>query len=268
VSDTMGSTESGASGSESFDTGLESGGAEAIEPTSTPAEDVVATEVSSGQESSADSPSYLFEHEGEGITLDAAREGFLRQADYTRKTQEVAAQRKELQRLEALDVFLRQDPQRAIELLAEQHNVDLGEYGKEFLAREDETPEQRELRELRAQVAKQDQSANQQAIQSEFAQLREEFGDVDDLAVLTHAAERGFPSLRAAYVDLNLDSVIAQRVAAEKAKAEEDARIEAKRGAQVVEGSSSRAGSAPKAPARYESMMDSFLAAKKTVLGG
>lgn len=45
----------------------------------------------------AQQPTYLFEHEGEGVTLERAQEGFMLKQDYSRKTQDLARDREAVQ---------------------------------------------------------------------------------------------------------------------------------------------------------------------------
>lgn len=46
-----------------------------------------------------DSEAQVFEIDGQKLTLDELKSGYLRQSDYTKKTQELAEQRKELEKM-------------------------------------------------------------------------------------------------------------------------------------------------------------------------
>jgi hypothetical protein len=244
-------------------------GGEAVESTgldvesSTPEADVDATpEVSETQESE---PSYLFEVEGEGITLDAARDGYLRQADYTRKTQELSERRKSLQTAEAIQTAFDRDPRATLKALADAYSVDLGELAPRIT--EDMDPSEQELIHLRQRVEQFERANNQSVIERDLASLREQYGDFDEGELYNHAIAGRFPTMRAAYADLNFDRIAQVRAAEEKAKAGEASREAAKRDAQVVEGSSSRAGTKAVQPKKPASVRDAFEAAFQQIKG-
>lgn len=57
-----------------------------------------------GSETRQDSDSQVFEIDGQELTLDELKNGYLRQSDYTKKTQELAEKRKELEWMKTSDM--------------------------------------------------------------------------------------------------------------------------------------------------------------------
>jgi hypothetical protein len=74
---------------------------------------------SSGFVSESEPVEALFELDGTPITLDEARNGYLRQSDYTKKTQELAEMRQRLADAEAITEALRSDPANTLKALGD-----------------------------------------------------------------------------------------------------------------------------------------------------
>lgn len=202
-------------------------------------------------------PEYLFEVDGTKVSLEDARNGYLRQSDYTKKTQELAEQRKQLAQAEAIVAALEKDPASTLAALQEHFGVSTPGQPDPLA---DLDPEQRAIVELQQWKAEQEQAAVQERITKEFDQLREAFGEVDETEVLKHAIKGNFPSITAAYKDLTYDQI---RSATEKRQAEEQQRTDAKRDASFVEGGASKTGAAPAPVEQPESFADSFKLAMK-----
>ena len=64
----------------------------------------------------------------EQVSLDELRDGYQRQADYTRKTQELASERSRLQQAEAIVQSLEADPAGTLRLWVT-HSVSVGQLG-------------------------------------------------------------------------------------------------------------------------------------------
>ncbi len=65
----------------------------------------------------------------QSVTLEDLQSGFMRQADYTRKTQEVAQQRQRLAHAESIANSLEADPEGTLRALAEAFGVGVGDEG-------------------------------------------------------------------------------------------------------------------------------------------
>lgn len=92
---------------------------EATEPTETVDNLETSTEV-------PEEPGYTVKIDGEEqqVTLEELQNGYQRQADYTRKTQEIAVERERLQQAEAIVSALENDPSGTLQTLARSFNVD------------------------------------------------------------------------------------------------------------------------------------------------
>jgi hypothetical protein len=220
----------------------------------------------------------IFEVEGKPITVEEARNGYLRHADYTRKTQELAQQRRELQNAEVLQAALQRDPQATLKALADAYGVDFGrgtptttpvvdddEWGwGDTPSADTSTVNDPRLDDLVQWRQQQEVAAAQARIQTELSTLENQYGEFDQGEVLKFALERNFPDVTAAFKVLHFD-----KVQSELSRRQEEAkRVQAKREAQVVSPAGVRAGAtAPASPQGGMSIRDAWLAAKKE-LGG
>lgn len=216
--------------------------------------------------SESDGPTdYLFEVEGSQITLDEARNGYLRQSDYTKKTQELAEMRQRLADAEAITEALRSDPASTLKALSDAFGVGMDIQESDPFMELD--PDEQRIVILEQKIAAQEQAATQAAIEAELNSMRGQYGDFDESALFAHAIKGGFPNLRAAYADMNFNSLQARLAEVEAKKAEEQKRIAAKRqAAQTVHNGASRSGSVdPSGNQGFGSLREAYLAAKKSL---
>lgn len=161
--------------------------------------------------------------DGSVISLDEAAQGYMRQQDYTRKTQDVANQRKLAERglilLEALD----QDPNGAIALIASEYQIqaptaprattapveDDG-WGNPTKPESGDTPEvaflKGELAKLQSTVGTVAQQQQKTVLMQELDAVASKYGEFDQGEVLRHMQANGIPTVEMAYRDLNWDS--------------------------------------------------------------
>lgn len=147
----------------------DSAGLEGQEPDSNHVE--FETDNPAGDGSESDSSDYLFEVDGKKITLDEARNGWLRQSDYTKKTQELAEMRSRLAEAEAITAALQQDPVGTLKALQDAFGVSLGESQDDPYA--DMDPEAARIAVLEQKIAAQEQAASQAAIEAELQGLHQ-----------------------------------------------------------------------------------------------
>ena len=216
----------------------------------------------------------LFEVDGTPITLDEARNGYLRQSDYTKKTQELAEMRSRLAEAEAISAALQRDPYGTIEALKDAFGIPnsptasssdriVNDYA--YLD-EDVVVENERIAALEAKVAAQEQAALQAAIENELSGLHSQFGDFDDSELFAHAIKGSFPNLKAAYADLHFDTLRTQYEQVTAKQREEEERIAAKRQANVVHNKASRSGATvPSTSEQFSSIREAYLAAKKSL---
>lgn len=215
----------------------------------------------------------LFEVDGTPITLDEARNGYLRQSDYTRKTQELAEQRRQVQSAEVLQAALARDPQATLKALADAYGVqinpqpvastpapDQGWWDEDANSGESGSVSDPRLDELVQWRQEQEIAAAQARIQTELSTLENQYGKFNETEVLQFALNNGFPDVTTAFKALHFD-----QVQAELAKRQEETkRVQAKREAQVVSQAGSRPGSASAGvPQGGLTIRDAWLAAKK-----
>lgn len=244
------------------DSGLDSS-YETVE-TSTPSDTAYDTPSDDISESAVPVES-IFDIDGTGISLDEARNGFLRQSDYTKKTQELAEQRSRLAEAEAITEALRNDPQGTLNALSEA-------FGVNFVAQdqnpyEDMDPDLARIAMLEQKIEAQEANARQVAIDTELNSMHNAFGEFNDQELFAHAIKGNFPSLQSAYADMNFSALSARLDVLTKKQAEEDARVQAKRDASVVHDGGNRVSGATvnSAPEQYNGIRDAFLAAKKAL---
>lgn len=188
--------------------------------------------------------------DGSEVTLAELERGYLRQSDYTRKTQELSKQRDELSQAEQLLNALESDPQATIEAL-QRHLIG------DQQALEDLDPVEAELREHRAFIEQQRAAQIQAEVEAEFVDLEQQYGEFDWNAVLEYAVQQEIPDLEAAYLkwSRHQERETARQEANQKALA-------AKRGAPPVAGGSRAQGTVDESVS-VDSVLDAWRAAKR-----
>jgi hypothetical protein len=195
----------------------------------------------------------------ERVSLDELTNGYQRQQDYTRKTQELAQQRQEISQMLALQAALERDPQTTLAALAGALGVNLGPTQApqaptgegadpfEVLAREVEgvkglLTQQQQAAAEQARLAQANEVARQQ-VDREIANLKATHGDFDERELARYAVENQSPNLALAFNAWQYE-LSQQREIAERNRA-----TEAKRRAQVVAGGGTGANAGSTAPA-------------------
>jgi hypothetical protein len=114
--------------------------------------------------------------------------------DYTRKTQALAADRDAAATYKALQKALDTDFESTVEFLREQ-------FAPDSVDIESMDPLEREVRELKSRLARQEQTERDRAIQSELAAVKQTYNDpdLDEGELLAFAVEHRLPSLDVAY---------------------------------------------------------------------
>lgn len=205
------------------------------------------------------------------VPLSELRNGYMRQADYTRKTQQVAADAKVVQWAHDLQEAFRTDPQGSIRFLQQQFGVldsDVAEDDPyEFLDPEFK-PIVNELQQTKQQLAElqrqQQQASEQRAIaeaQSELERMKSKYSDFDPMQVLPIAIDNGLP-MDMAYKLWKADQLESQSAAeaAAKAKAEKAAasRDKARQVSKTVAKGSNKAASADDSWKQFGSFEEIF----------
>jgi len=198
------------------------------------------------------------------VPLKEALSGYQRQADYTRKTQELSEQRRQVQFGAALQEALQNDPQGTLNLLS-QH------YGVQQAPSEDEDlfldPVEKQYRELEQRVQAFEHQKAMDELERTVQSLQSKYGsDFDANEVISKALALGSSDLESVYKQLAFDKVYedakAVRALREKKAQEAQQVTQAKRQAAVVSGGASSV-SADVSAKPITSLRDAFEAAKR-----
>jgi len=195
------------------------------------------------------------------VTLGELQQGYQRQADYTRKTQELASERQRLEQAEAIVSALEADPQGALTALSSAFGIeDSRQPSSTDEWEEDPDPQEQRIASLEATVAQQTRTSRQTALEKEVNALHSKYGDFNADALYRHALSNRIPNLEAAYAHMNFGSL-----ATYAGRLHEDReRTESKRGAKVESGTSRQAGVVTSAAAEKPmSLREAFASAKK-----
>lgn len=204
--------------------------------------------------------------DGEEVTipLSEALAGYSRQADYTRKTQELATQRQELQRAQAIAAALETDPQGTLELLAQHHGLKLA--GATQTAEDEfswDDPEDAKLAQLDARIRAFEEAQATERLQREIGRLSTKYGDIfDPQEVVTAALRTGSTDLEGTFKTVAFDRLMERQAKATAATAKQKQRVAAKEQAAVVSGGSSASGPSTDVGA-VNSISDAWAAAKR-----
>lgn len=173
------------------------------------------------------------------VTEQELRDGYMRQADYTRGKQAVASDRERLGQAEVLMNAIEADPQGTLKLLQTHFASDENAAPDEEL-----DPYEKRLNEVEQRSENWERQQRDTQLRSEIKQeldtLHGEYGDFDNDALLQHAIDYGIANLDAAYAH---KTVLEQRAQKDHDKQRADgnqAAIDAKRNA-GIEGGHGRA---------------------------
>jgi exonuclease VII small subunit len=199
------------------------------------------------------------------VPLSEALAGYQRQADYTRKTQELSQQRQQVQFAAAIQQALDNDPQGTIKLLQEHYGMN-----PEMQAFEDDPfadPTEKQIRQLETRIKSFEEAQALQQLERNLGFLQERYGeDFNPNEVVAQALAIGSNDLEGVYKQIAFDRMMSknqaqQNVVAKKAS-EEQRIVEQKRQTGIVSGSSGAASvGATEAP--VSSLRDAFDLAKR-----
>lgn len=230
-------------------------------------EDEETDEVSDAEES--DDEKYVVKVDGEEIevTLDELAKGYQRQADYTRKTQALAAEREELAAYKVLAEALQDDPEAVVRAMAERFGVNLGSSVDNTLngvPLDPDDPTEGELLRLRQQMAEMERKLGQTEAQRqqqyeeqrkaevfhEIESIKERYNDpdLDPQELLQFAVEKKVGDLEVAYTAMK----------AHKPEPPTIRKLKAKRSAPPVAGGGHRAGVKEGSPSKRMSLEDAL----------
>lgn len=198
------------------------------------------------------------------VPLKEALSGYQRQADYTRKTQELSEQRRQVQFGAALQEALQNDPQGTLALLSQHYGVEQTPSEEEDLYQD---PVEKQYRSLEKRIQAFEQQKAMDELERTVQSLQNRYGeDFDANEVVSKALAIGSTDLEAVYKQIAFDRVWSESASARKEKSarveQEQKVIQAKRQAGVVSSGSS-AKSADVSAKPITSLRDAFEAAKR-----
>lgn len=202
------------------------------------------------------------------VSLSEAIAGYQRQADYTRKTQELADQRGDMQFAQAIQTALQNDPEATIGLLAQHYGINRSEAADIVDNFEELDPQDQKIHLLDQRIAQFEEAASKQEVEKEVSRLVSKYSDFDINEVVTVALKHGSTDLEGTYKQMSFDKMMSEkelaRLSDEKKQAEESRIVESKRAASVVSGGSSATTSTTSESAEsITSISEAWAAAKR-----
>ncbi len=216
-------------------------------------------------EADSTSDKYSVKIDGEvlEVTLDELQNGYQRQADYTRKTQELASERERLAQGEAIVQALEANPQEAVSALADAFGVAGGnQINDQTQPEEDLDPEEVRLRRMESSIEEHERATRQRNMQSEVDGLREKFkADINERELYGHALKHNIGNLEAAYAHMTYGDV--------QQKATNAGIVDEKRAANVVESTvgSTESSVSSNVSTAVNSLRDAFVMANQELSG-
>lgn len=203
------------------------------------------------------------------VPVKEALAGYQRQADYTRKTQELSAQRENLQRAATIAEALERDPMGTLDVLGRYYGANQPFANQPQAQPEPEftDPLERQVWELNQKIQSFEQLQAQQELEREVSRLQNQYQDFNPVEVITTALQLGTDNLEAVYKQMAYDKLVrevqtyrqATQITADQTRAIEDA----KRQAAFVAGGASANGAGTEPVGRISSVQDAWLAAKR-----
>ena len=205
------------------------------------------------------------------VTLEELRNGYMRQSDYTRKTQGIAELQRAAEWAVQMQQAFKQDPQGTLEYLARATGVNLGSASEDD-PYNDIDPElqpiaaslreqERRLSQMQAAIAAQAEAAEQeryvQEAQKELWEAQQEFPDMDVRKTLELAAEKGV-AIREAHLLLQAETLLRERQAAAEAAAKAERIAKKNEAKRRAAGKTLKGSSAAGKPSNADPSFDSF----------
>ena len=216
------------------------------------------------QEPAGESYTVKVDGSEEQVSLDELRDGYQRQADYTRKTQELASERSRLQQAEAIVQSLEADPAGTLEALGDAFGVAraTGEPTGAVDPWDEPDPNEQRLATLEARLEQQDRVHRRQQVEKQVETLKGSYGEFNASELYQHALKHKIGNLEAALTHMRYNDVATR---ANKLEQDQE-RTDAKREASMVEPSGSKqAGSSTEPVSKPSSIREAFMDAKRSL---
>lgn len=198
------------------------------------------------------------------VPISEAIAGYQRQKDYTSKTQELAAQREELQFAAAIKGALANDPEGTIEALRSHYGLgQSAAAGTEFeeIFQEGSSNDPK-LTDLERRIARFEEAQATAALHSTLTTLQTKYGEIfDPKEVVAAALQLNSTDLEGTFKQIAFDRILAKQEADKTASAQKAATTAAKREGGLVAGGNVPRG-AVDSVGEIRSIDDAFRAAK------
>lgn len=194
------------------------------------------------------------------VPLEEALAGYQRQADYTRKTQELSEQRKQVEFAATLAQSLQDDPAGTLQALQQHYGVATQpEVEDEWM-----DPAEKQMRQLEQRIQAFEQAKAMDELTKTIDTLQSKYGeDFNPDEVVAKAIATGVTDLEAVFKQITFDKVYSKASEATKKLSEEQARVQAKRSATIVSTGTSSKGGSPVATTAPKTVFEAFEQAKK-----
>lgn len=200
------------------------------------------------------------------VPLKEAVSGYQRQADYTRKTQQLAEERRQVQFAQAIQQALDNDPQATIELLKSHYGLESivqNEFDDDIFI----DPMEKQYRELETRIRSFEEQQAYVELERTINNLQQKYGEEFDAnEVVATALATGSTDLEAIHKQLAYDKIRHQQLVNQKVQQENERKTaqvtQAKRESSVITGGSSAKNTTPDTQP-VTSFRDAFTAAKK-----
>ena len=203
------------------------------------------------------------------VPLKEALAGYQRQADYTRKTQELSEQRKQVQFGSALQEALQNNPGDTLELLRQHYGLN-----EQQTSDEDELymdPQEKQYRQLEVRMKAFEQEKAMRDLEKTVESLSRKYGDAFDAdEVVAKALATGNSNLEAVYKQTAFDRIFEQNLTNSQVRTkkadDEKVIVQSKRDASVVsKGASSKSADVASKP--ITTLREAFELAKRQTNG-
>jgi hypothetical protein len=194
------------------------------------------------------------------VPLKEALAGYQRQADYTRKTQELSQQKQQVQFASALQEALDKDPASTVELLRNHYGLN------NEIVEEDEymDPWEKQYRDVNKRLQSFEESQALQEIEKTVSRLQSNYGeDFDPNEVVAKALATGNNDLEAVYKQIAFDRLWENQKQMNAKSQKEKQIIESKRQTGIVSGAGTSAATTTSSTAPVSSLRDAFDLAKR-----
>ncbi len=250
---------------------VETGTANEVAPEVT--NDVGTSESEAAQPSYLDTDQYRDHHirvkvDGQEVSvpLSEAMDGYSRQADYTRKTQELSELQRQAQFGMTLQQALEANPAETLRILQAQYAAEQDQGTPAPTPDPDLSPEAARWQEMEARVAKFEQAQADNDLRAAVGFLQQRYGDdFNPQEVVQAAFQQGRMDLEGVYKEMAFDRYWkGQQAAREQQAQDEQARLQAKDQTANVHTGNGAANTAVPSTDSFLTIEEAFAAAKRT----